>query len=41
MNAAGPEGLVAKVERREAQRPTSPGARGRRYQLRKAEPTPS
>jgi hypothetical protein len=34
----GPEVLVAKVERREAQRPTSLGARGWRYQLRKAEP---
>jgi hypothetical protein len=30
--------LVAKVERREAPRPTSLGARGWRYQLRKAEP---
>jgi hypothetical protein len=28
MNAAGPEDLVAKVERREAPRPTSLGARG-------------
>jgi hypothetical protein len=28
--------LVAKVERREAQRPTSLGARGWRYQLREA-----
>ena len=30
--------LVAKVERREALRPTSLGARGWRYQLRKAGP---
>ena len=34
----GSEDLVAKVERREALRPTSLGARGWRYQLRKAEP---
>jgi hypothetical protein len=31
--------LVAKVERREAPRPTSLGARGWRYQLRKAVPS--
>jgi hypothetical protein len=35
------DGLVAKVERREAQRPTSLGARGWRYQLREAKPTSS
>jgi hypothetical protein len=33
--------LVAKVERREVPRPTSLGARGWRYQLRKAERSPS
>ncbi|MDB5565445.1 MAG: hypothetical protein JWP84_2011, partial [Tardiphaga sp.] len=31
---------MTKVERREVPRPTSLGARGWRYQLRKAEPTP-
>jgi hypothetical protein len=33
------EGPMTKVERREVPRPTSLGARGWRYQLRKAEPT--
>jgi hypothetical protein len=32
------DGLAAKVERREALRPTSLGARGWRHQLRKAGP---
>src|SRR5436853_405344 len=37
----GTEALVAKVERREAPRPTSLGARGWRYQLREARRTSS